>query len=506
MSVIKRKRNGGAVVDSNWTVDFSDHTGFRRRVPAFRDKAASCELERNLVRLVDIRQSGGIMDSTMIRFLDTCPQQVRDRLAQWGVIERDKAAAGRSIAGHLSDWRLAMSSKEVTPKQVVEASAKVQRIASNCGWSYLGDIAAAGFDRWRMERKTAGISHATLNHYLTVLKTFCNWLVREKRILENPVSYIAKLNAAVDRRLERRAFTLDELQRLLAAAEAGKHHHGLSGHERALLYRMAVETGLRWSELYSLAKSSFNFTGDTATVTIKARSAKNRKDDILPLRLELAADMKVHLEPLQPSDKAFPGMWEDKGADMVRIDLKAAGIPYIDVDGGQGDFHALRHTFGTMLNLAGVPLATAQRLMRHSDSKLTANFYTHILVENKAEALAKLPEITAKRDNREKVETAEPTKKEGSYEKFWDNTRDNNTPNSDRFIRTYTDAHGNGSFGFTASLPKYNPLQSKGFISLAAYPIRTGDLRFTKAIQPISHPFGKHDAYCITYLFLRCYW
>jgi len=40
------------------------------------------------------------------------------------------------------------------------------------------------------------------------------------------------------------------------------------------------------------------------------------------------------------------------------------------------DIHAMRHTFGTHLCRAGVPLRTARAAMRHSDSSLTANIYT----------------------------------------------------------------------------------------------------------------------------------
>lgn len=70
-------------------------------------------------------------------------------------------------------------------------------------------------------------------------------------------------------------------------------------------------------------------------------------------------------------------------------------IPYEDGYGKKADFHSLRHTFGTLLNQARVPLATAQRLMRHSDPKLTAGIYTHVLLTDKAEELSKLPKLVA---------------------------------------------------------------------------------------------------------------
>ncbi len=43
----------------------------------------------------------------------------------------------------------------------------------------------------------------------------------------------------------------------------------------------------------------------------------------------------------------------------------------------------------------GVPLAVAQKIMRHSDPKLTSAFYTHILVADKARELSKLPAVAA---------------------------------------------------------------------------------------------------------------
>lgn len=79
---------------------------------------------------------------------------------------------------------------------------------------------------------------------------------------------------------------------------------------------------------------------------------------------------------------------------MLRVDLEAAGIPY-DNELGRCDFHSLRHTFASMLNEANVPMMTAQKLLRHSDPKLTANIYTHVLVDTKAKALDQLPRITA---------------------------------------------------------------------------------------------------------------
>ena len=89
-------------------------------------------------------------------------------------------------------------------------------------------------------------------------------------------------------------------------------------------------------------------------------------------------------------------MWEDKGAEMIQQDLRVAGIPVEDDQGDVVDFHALRHTFGTMLAQAGVHPKEAQDLMRHSTITLTMNIYTHTKLESRLAALKKLPPISSK--------------------------------------------------------------------------------------------------------------
>ena len=53
-------------------------------------------------------------------------------------------------------------------------------------------------------------------------------------------------------------------------------------------------------------------------------------------------------------------------------------------------FHHLRHSTATVLLKAGVPLATEQKILRHSDPKITASVYGHLDLEDMRAGLAKL--------------------------------------------------------------------------------------------------------------------
>lgn len=63
------------------------------------------------------------------------------------------------------------------------------------------------------------------------------------------------------------------------------------------------------------------------------------------------------------------------GTDRFNGWLAKAGITNVDGKGRRIEFHAMRHTFNTQLLKKGTPLANAQKLMRHTDPRLTANAY-----------------------------------------------------------------------------------------------------------------------------------
>ena len=75
------------------------------------------------------------------------------------------------------------------------------------------------------------------------------------------------------------------------------------------------------------------------------------------------------------------------------VDLKAAGIERIDSSGRKIDFHALRHTFCTLLMSSGVPVRVVQEMMRHSEMRLTTKIYTDAVGLPTVAGINKLPSM-----------------------------------------------------------------------------------------------------------------
>jgi integrase len=52
-------------------------------------------------------------------------------------------------------------------------------------------------------------------------------------------------------------------------------------------------------------------------------------------------------------------------------------------------FHNLRHTSGSLLLMSGVPLEVVQRMLRHTDPKITSGVYGHLLMNYQREAISR---------------------------------------------------------------------------------------------------------------------
>ncbi len=187
------------------------------------------------------------------------------------------------------------------------------------------------------------------------------------------------------------------------------------GVERALAYKVAVTTGLRRGELASLTVGQLDLDGDFPHIALKAADEKNRQGNSIPLRRDVADELREWVASMSGCGAGSANVLafrRDPGTAKVcastRLltipkafckildrDLNAAGIPKSDDRGRTIDVHALRHTFGTMLSVAGVSPRVAQAAMRHSSIDLTMNVYTDPRLLDVQGAVESLPSISA---------------------------------------------------------------------------------------------------------------
>jgi integrase len=397
-----KDRKGRTREAAAWYVEFRDHLETVRRLPAFVSKSASEELGRNLEKLVAYHKaSGGQTDPALTRFLAGLPARTRAKLVAIGLLAAEHLTVGKLLAEHLDDFGKTLAAKGNTPFHVETVTKRARSVVEGCGFRFYSDLSASKvmefLHRLRQEtEEERGISAQTFNFYLQAIKQFCRWMVKDRRASELPLAHLEPLNVQTDRRHDRRELTEEELPRLLHATRASTRVcRRLTGWDRYHLYATACGTGFRASGLASLTPESFDLDADPPTVTLATCKNKSRKLKVQPLPPDVADLLRDYLRDKPAGQPVWPGKWakDHCGADMMRMDLEAAGIPYV-VDGPDGplfaDFHALRHTYLTLGSRAGIDLRTLQELAGHSTPTLTTR-YSHRRLHDLAGAVERLP-------------------------------------------------------------------------------------------------------------------
>ena len=389
------KQTGKKKFVRRWTVRFEDHFGRWISVPAFVNRKASVEFGRKLERLAAMRAAGEQPDLGTNKWLEMLSNKLVERLVKFDLLPPKCLANGRTLEEHLIGWHKSVLAKGATRKHAGMSLSRVRKIVVACGFRRYSEINSERVQEFLADlRQVHGVSVQTSNFYLTHIKSFCQWMCREGRASSNPLKHLTGMNVAVDRRHDRRALTTDEARKLLHAAACGPQRQGTPGPQRALIYRIALETGLRLNELRSLRKVDFDLKVKSPSVTVRAAYAKNHRADTLPLRKDTAELIRDHLATKMPTAQAFSIRQWIRAGDMIRADLQEAGIPYRDASDRVVDFHALRHTFVTNMANAGVHPRLAQKLARHSTITLTMDRYTHTVQEQEMVAISKLPDLS----------------------------------------------------------------------------------------------------------------
>jgi len=274
----------------------------------------------------------------------------------------------------------------------------IRSLAQFNGWTLINEINADGINAYADHRRSLGHSSRTISSMVTAVRGFCRWCAQRGKLYNDPTVTVQKPSAKTDRRIERRMVLQEEWTWLKAyLRQSHITANGQPAAERLLMYRLAIETGLRSSELRSLVKSSCHLTTAEPYISVKASVTKNSKAAKQFVSDDLARDLRKHLSAMAAGDKVFNVTARTEMARTLRADLAEARklwlvtLPEHERDKADGDFlqspnsqgevvdfHALRHTCGAWLVLQGITLTEVKEIMRHSTITLTVDCYGHI--------------------------------------------------------------------------------------------------------------------------------
>ncbi len=244
-------------------------------------------------------------------------------------------------------------------------------------------LAVNSFDiqSYLAKRISAGNSARSTARFLSCLRGFYQYLIRENQIDENPTALID--NPTLGRPLPK-TLSENDVESLLHAPDTDS---AIGLRDRTML-EVLYACGLRVSELINLTISDINLRQGVIRIF-----GKGSKERLVPLGDEAMAWIEKYMQHGRPEligmaqdDIVFPST---RGKIMTRQTFwhrikHWASVAHIEKEISP---HTLRHAFATHLLNHGADLRVVQLLLGHSDLS-TTQIYTHI-------AQARLQELHA---------------------------------------------------------------------------------------------------------------
>lgn len=220
----------------------------------------------------------------------------------------------------------------------------------------------------RLQQK---LSSRTSARFLSCVRGFYRYLLRENRISENPVALVD--NPKLSRPLPK-SLSETDVEALLAAPDLSDP---IGLRDRTML-EVLYACGLRVTELVELTMPQINLRQNVVRVM-----GKGSKERLIPMGEEAAAWLARYLREARPvllnnmpDEVVFPST---RAQAMTRQTFWYRIKHWAMVAGIKKELspHTLRHAFATHLLNHGADLRVVQLLLGHSDLS-TTQIYTHV--------------------------------------------------------------------------------------------------------------------------------
>lgn len=270
----------------------------------------------------------------------------------------------------------------------------------------LTEITPSVLDQWRVKRLNEGISNATLNRDIGVLKSLMTKATEWGLIKENPLKNLKLFK--IDRAPKVRYLSIEEETRLRQALleresqlkqtrKSGNQWRKERGYELfpeleegefndhlMPMVLLSINTGLRQGELFNLTWDMVNLL--EGSLILEGGITKNSSSRYIPLNNEaIKIFQQLYNKSSLKEGLVFPSKNNQPFNNVKRswsAVLKKAQISNFR-------WHDLRHHFASKLVVAGVDLNTVRELLGHSDIKMTLR-YAHLAPEHKIKAVQKI--------------------------------------------------------------------------------------------------------------------
>jgi integrase/recombinase XerD len=228
------------------------------------------------------------------------------------------------------------------------------------------------------KRLRSTVTPRTVNYELQVLRAFFRWAAVRNHLVVNPTDTIERLR--IPKQAVPKFLTTEQLTRVFAVCNERERR----------LFMAILLTGMRKGEAEHLTWTDVNF--ELGVIFIQAKQQwqwKPKTDErVIPMSPTLRELLVQHYADRANDGLVFPnkeGQLDTHILSKLKKVGRRAGLPTVTV-------HALRHSFGAHLRMAGVNLADIADLLGHKDLA-TTQIYAKVQQEHLRTVIAKLAPV-----------------------------------------------------------------------------------------------------------------
>lgn len=275
---------------------------------------------------------------------------------------------------------VARTEAELAPQSAGLAKWTLQRFAKYMQPELLAGVGPREAEKYKMMRLRE-VAGTTVAKELRVLHAAFSWAAKQGYVPANPFAGV-KVARAVPK--SKPILTPEQCQALLTVADRrGSVFH--------TFVALALETGMRISELANLERADLDFSNHLVRVRAKTEWApKGRRERVVAVSEETAG-LLFELRGREPYTLAGTNRedWKREMRQELKSSCREAGVPVVTP-------HDLRRTAATMMALAGVPMDVAQQVLGHRSYQTTQEYYVRIAGEEAARMAVRLVRERAK--------------------------------------------------------------------------------------------------------------
>ena len=234
---------------------------------------------------------------------------------------------------------------------------------------------------FRYSENNKKLSAQTRRGYLSVVRSFCEYLHSKELLVGNPAADLVM--PKIPKKLPKVILTPHEIRRLIDACDPSSNR----GCRNRIIIEILYDTGVRGSELCAINNDDL----DLASGFLHVRSGKGDKDRVVPISSRVCDLIRRYKMLVRPSFATgdddgtlilnrYGKMFNYKG--ILKIVKKCAEKAGLEKN---ITCHAFRHACATHMLQNGANVRIIQELLGH-DSLTTTQIYTRMTIKDLKEA------------------------------------------------------------------------------------------------------------------------